>query len=229
MISVLIADDNPVMRTGLVSLLGHEADLRVVGEAASGAEVLAQARRLRPDVVLLDICMPEMDGVTVATQLSAMAHVLMLTYVDDEASVTAALRAGASGYLVHGQFSPEQLVDAVRDLAGGGTVIAGTPASVLVEALRKAPVQQRSTGEFGLTKREAEVMEALAAGKSNRAIAEALYLSEKTVKNHLNRIYGKLDASSRGEAIAIWLGVVPTPRPRTGSSQGHSGGLSGER
>lgn len=210
MISVLIADDNPVIRTGLAALLGQQRDLRVVGGAASGPEALAQARRLRPDVVLLDDCMPGTDGVAVATELSAMARVLMLTYADDEASITASLRAGASGYLVHEQFTPEQLVEAVRDLAGGGTVIAGTAASVLVEALRRAPGPQRSTGDFGLTRREAEVMEALVAGKSNRAIAEALYLSEKTVKNHLNRIYGKLEASNRGEAIAIWLGAAPS-------------------
>jgi DNA-binding NarL/FixJ family response regulator len=214
MIRVLLADDNPVIRQGVAGLLALEDDIEIIGQACTGAEAVTLARAGRPDVTLLDVRMPEMDGVTAAGVLQELTRVLMLTYSDDEQIVTAALRAGACGYLVHGEFTPEQLVDGVRTVAQGGTVIAGTAARVLVQTLRQAPPVQDASELLGLTKREEQIMRRVVQGRRNRAIAEELFLSEKTVKNHLNRIYAKLGAESRGEAIGIWLGVIPHMDPQ---------------
>jgi DNA-binding NarL/FixJ family response regulator len=181
-IRVLIADDNAVIRGGVRALLEAEADdIEVVGEAATGREAIDLAERLQPDVVLLDIRMPVMDGVEAAERLSGRFKVMMLTYSDDEPMVVGAIRAGAHGYLVHGRFDPDELARSVRDLAAGQQV---------------------------LTEREREVMGLITRGHSNRAIADELYISEKTVKNHIRNIYEKLAVGSRAEATARWLGIT---------------------
>jgi DNA-binding NarL/FixJ family response regulator len=207
---VLIADDNTVIRHGLASLLATSDDIEVVGEAANGQQAIEATEELRPDVVLLDVRMPVTDGVTAAATVSRTAKVAMLTYADDEPTVTAAIRAGASGYLVHGRFDADELGQAVRDVAAGNTVLSPAVAPVVFEALRHhTTVTTTKEGDpLGLTEREADVMNHLAQGSSNAAIAAELFMSEKTVQNHIHRIYAKLGVRTRAQAIALWLGVI---------------------
>jgi DNA-binding NarL/FixJ family response regulator len=206
--SVLIVDDNAVLRRGVASLLDAADGIEVVGEAGTGKEAIAMAKEVAPDVVLLDVRMPVMDGIAAAGPLSKIAKVMMLTYSEDEERVSNAIRAGASGYMVHGRFTPEELEQAVIDLAKGGNVISPSVVSVVFDALRDAPRGGVSEGPAALTERESEIMNLLAQGRSNGAIATELFISEKTVKNHINRIYAKLGVTSRAEAIAAHLGVA---------------------
>jgi DNA-binding NarL/FixJ family response regulator len=212
MIRVLIADDNAVIRQGVRALLTSSADdIEVVGEAATGREAIDQAEALRPDVVLLDIRMPVMDGVKAAERLATQCKVMMLTYSDDEPMVAGAIRAGAHGYLVHGRFEPDELTRAVRDLAGGKRIVSPSVAPVIFELIAcgeshdAAPA--RDSGPDALTGREREVMTSISRGRSNRDIATELVISEKTVKNHIRAIYDKLGVGSRAEAMAVWLGI----------------------
>lgn len=230
MIRVLIADDNAVIRQGVRALLEADADdIEVVAEASTGREAIRSAEEVRPDVVLLDIRMPVLDGVEAARALSPRFRVMMLTYSDDEPMVVKAIRAGAAGYLVHGRFEPEELTRAVRELAAGATVLSPAVAPIVFSALRGEGIGTAgtvaATGPEALTEREREVMGLIARGRSNRAIAEALVISEKTVKNHIGHIYEKLEVGSRTEATARWLGLEtgaegPGPAPADGPSQG---------
>lgn len=213
MIHVLVVDDNDVIRSGLLSLLAGLPDVEVIGEASTGREAIEQADRLSPDVVLLDVRMPVMDGVTAAGPLSQRAKVVMLTYSDEPAAVSGALRAGASGYLVHGQFSADDLARAIRDVSAERHAISDAAVPALLDALR-GDMDDRAGSGLGLragghdlTEREAEVMDAIARGRSNTQIAEELFLAVKTVKNTINRIYVKLGVAARGEAIARWIGT----------------------
>jgi DNA-binding NarL/FixJ family response regulator len=209
-IRVLLADDNPVIRHGLAALLQTCEGVVVVGQASNGREAIQLAERLEPDVVLLDVRMPVMDGVEAAGPLSRRARVMMLTYSEEEELVCGAIRAGASGYLVHGRFQPEDLERALHDLVGGGTVLSPSVAGIVFEALRRAPGRiDEEEGPLSLTEREREVMHLLTQGRSNGDIAERLFVTEKTVKNHINHIYAKLGVSSRAEATATWLGITP--------------------
>jgi DNA-binding NarL/FixJ family response regulator len=201
---VLIADDNPVVRSGLVSLL-EAGGIPVVGEAADGERAIALAEALRPDLVLLDVRMPLLDGVAAAERLAVLTRVLMLTYTDVPNVIRTAIGNGAAGYLVHGTFTSAELIDAVRSVAAGGSPLSPAASAALVGAVREARTEARGT-RFGLSAREVEIMDLVAQGHANKAIARKLFLAEKTVKNHLNRIYPKLDVSSRGAAIAVWLG-----------------------
>lgn len=212
MIGVLVVDDNPVVVMGLTAVLESAGDVRVVATAGDGAQALELARRHRPDLALLDVRMPGVDGVRAAGPLSALTRVLMLSYSADPEAILASIRAGAAGYLIHGTFSPEELLRAVRDVAGGRTSpLSDEAALVVVRALQAAagapPPEPRA---FGLSHREAEIMRLVARGRSNREIAAALVLSEKTVKNHVSRVYAKLGVRTRAAAIARWLGTAPS-------------------
>jgi DNA-binding NarL/FixJ family response regulator len=213
MIKVLIADDNAVIRQGVRALLTSAADdIEVVGEAATGREAIEQAELLEPDVVLLDIRMPVMDGVKAAERLTQRFQVMMLTYSDDEPMVAGAIRAGAHGYLVHGRFEPDELTRAVRDLAAGKRIVSPSVAPVIFDLVSRGEVsagggQRPESGRDSLTEREREVMSSISRGRSNRDIAEQLVISEKTVKNHIRAIYDKLGVGSRAEAMAVWLGI----------------------
>ena len=213
MIRVLIADDNAVIRGGVRALLETSGDIEVCGEASTGQEAIHEAERCRPDVVLLDIRMPVMNGVAAAEALSGRFKVMMLTYSDDEPMVVAAIRAGAAGYLVHGRFDPDELERAIRDLADGRLVLSPAVAPVVFGALRRdAPATASVPGEAGhgrhaLSTREVEVMELIARGRGNKAIAQELCITEKTVKNHVRHIYDKLEVANRSEATARWLGI----------------------
>ncbi|GAA3754712.1 DNA-binding NarL/FixJ family response regulator [Spinactinospora alkalitolerans] len=229
-ITVLAVDDNIVVRAGLVTLLETSDDLKVVGEAGDGAQALDEARRLRPDVVLLDVRMPVQDGISTVEELSGLTKVIMLTHTEDAEIIRTALRRGASGYLVHGHFTVDELSRSLHEVVhGNGTPLSPVAATVVLQAMRSTPKRQEHTAdltELGLSEREGEVLSAAARGLPNSAIAAELYLTEKTVKNHINRIFRKLGVSTRSAAIARWNGddaAAPTHSPPT------AGPISGPR
>ncbi|MFR0357954.1 response regulator [Streptomyces sediminimaris] len=284
-LKVVVADDNPVVRAGLTALLSGRSDITVAAEAADGREAYEAALRHRPDVILLDVRMPGVDGISALPYLVRIAPVVMLTYSRESEIVQEALRRGAGGYLVHGEFTADQLVTAVRDITDGRAHFTPTAAGALLAQLRQgqgqdpaggvplpeglgqadataygnsstiAPypptelvsppahldthrysgpgisaenlsqlqpdVGQSSSGwsggrpaapdrsRFQLSAREAEIMDHIASGMNNQQIAATCFISEKTVKNHINRIFAKLHSTSRSEAAAKWLGTAP--------------------
>ncbi|MER6994314.1 response regulator transcription factor [Streptomyces sp. NPDC000410] len=293
---VVVADDNPVVRAGLQVLLSGRDDITVVAEAADGRQAYEAAQQHRPDVVLLDVRMPGVDGISALPHLVRIAPVMMLTYSRESEIVQEALRLGAGGYLVHGEFTADQLVGAVRDIREGRAHFTASAANALLAHMRggaapggpqplpeglgqaftgggagagrtvpaqpdaatahggypqteqsqmantgsqsgsyvsnrlqtqtatshvqsnvsqsvgvrrdPGPHPARSKEEFGLSSREVEVMDLIAAGMTNQQIAATCFISEKTVKNHINRIFAKLHSASRSEAIAVWLGTA---------------------
>ncbi|MBC6461866.1 response regulator [Actinomadura sp. HBU206391] len=212
-IRVVVADDNPVVRSGLVALLEATGEAEVVAEAGDGAYAIELTERLKPDLVLLDVRMPLMDGIAAVEKLSRLTRVLMLTYTDDPEVIRSAVRNGASGYLVYGSFTVDELAAAIRDTAAGsGNPLSPAAVAALMAAV-KEPAQSRvgrtsGKARFGLSAREAEVMDLIAQGRVNRQIAAELFLTEKTVKNHVNRIFAKLAVENRAAAIARWLGTA---------------------
>ena len=214
MIRVLLVDDNAIVRRGIASLLAESAQIEVVGEAGDGREAIARAAELRPDVVCLDVRMPVMDGVAAAGPLSERSKVLMLSYSDEQHLVTGAIRNGAAGYLVHGRFEPDELEGRIVAVARGEMVLSPAVTPAVFDVLRRAPGADNDPQQEGLgalTAREREILNLLARGRSNRDIAEELFITNKTVKNHLSRIYEKIGVHSRAEAIALWLGVGDSP------------------
>ncbi|MFG2788730.1 response regulator [Streptomyces sp. NPDC048419] len=282
-LKVVVADDNPVVRAGLTALLSGRSDITVAAEAADGRQAYEAALQHRPDVVLLDVRMPGVDGISALPYLVHIAPVVMLTYSRESEIVQEALRRGAGGYLVHGEFTADQLVAAIRDIKEGRAHFTPTAAGALLAQLRqgqspaggmplpeglgqadatayenasaRAPylhaeitsppgyfdtyppsapgvpaenlsqlqpdVGQSSSGwssgrpaapdrsRFQLSTREAEIMDHIASGMNNQQIAATCFISEKTVKNHINRIFAKLHSTSRSEAAAKWLGTAP--------------------
>ncbi|MFJ2965299.1 response regulator [Streptomyces collinus] len=279
---VVVADDNPVVRAGLTALLSGRPDIEVVAEAADGRQAYEAAHQHRPDVVLLDVRMPGVDGISALPYLVQIAPVVMLTYSRESEIVQEALRRGAGGYLVHGEFTADQLVDAVRDIKEGRAHFTPTAAGALLAQLRRdrapAPPLPEGLGQspsataygistsgqsymhtqtagrpahlrlpegvappassenlsqvqphvgqsssewtsgrpaapdrarFQLSTREAEIMDLIASGMNNQQIAATCFISEKTVKNHINRIFAKLHSTSRSEAAAKWIGTAP--------------------
>ncbi len=204
-VRVVVADDHPVVRTGVVMMLGADAAIEVVGEASDGAEAIALARALGPDLVVMDLQMPDVDGVeatrTIRSELPGTA-VLILTTYDTDRAIVSAVEAGAAGYLLK-DAPPGDLVRAVRDAASGAQVLPPVIAAKL-HAHREAP----ATPE--LTTREQEVLDALAKGGTNRSIAESLFVSQATVKTHLIHIFQKLQVEDRTSAVAraVELGIV---------------------
>ena len=194
-IRVLIAEDQSVVRRGLVAIVNMEECALVIGEAADGAEAVEMWRRLRPDVVLMDLRMPETDGLDAIRLIRAedpQAAIIILTTYDHDEDVYAGLRAGARAYLLK-DVQPEELFKCIRAVHRGETYLQSKIASKL--ALR---VQEEA-----LTDREVQILGLLAEGKSNKGIAQALFISESTVKTHLKSLFTKLDATSRAEAIAF--------------------------
>jgi DNA-binding NarL/FixJ family response regulator len=201
-VRVALADDNAVVRMGVRSLLGTDPGIEVVGEAANGVEAVALVRRTRPDVLLLDVRMPRQDGVNAALEIAELTTVIMLTYSESPEVISAAVRAGARGYLVHGHFDADELLHAVR-LAHRGL---GTFSALAVKALSNpAPARSVLVRRYGLSEREADIMDLMAQGAANRDIANDLFIAEKTVKNHINRIFAKLQVTNRGHAVSLWL------------------------
>jgi DNA-binding NarL/FixJ family response regulator len=211
MTRVLVVDDHPVVRGGLVAWLAAQPDLDVVGEAADGLEALAQVAATAPDVVLMDLRMPRMDGVTAIEKLAAShpgVRVLVLTTYDTDADIVRAVAAGATGYLLKDAPLP-QLADAVRAAARGETVLAPPVAARLVSRMR-APVVEEPTA------RELEVLAGVARGLTNAEIGRALFIGEATVKTHLLRVFAKLGVDDRTRAVmvAVERGLLPGPDSR---------------
>lgn len=206
-VTVAVVDDNSLIRMGLRSLLDADPRIHVVGEAGDGEAAVRLVRAALPDVVLLDVRMPRRDGVSALAEIRAHSKVLMLTYSEAPDVIRAALEGGADGYLVHGRFRPEDLVGSVLRIADGVSVISGPAMDALRNALT-APVAPAETPrpDVGLSQREAEIMDLIAKGMTNGEIARSCFLSEKTVKNHVNHIFAKLDVRSRAEAVSLWLG-----------------------
>ncbi|HSK90061.1 MAG TPA: response regulator transcription factor [Euzebyales bacterium] len=195
--SVLIVDDHPVVRDGLRGIFADEPEFTVVGEAGDGHDAVIQAQALRPDVVLMDLRMPRMDGVTAIArivELGVPSRVLVLTTYDTESHVLPAIEAGATGYLLKDAPSDE-LLRAVRAAARGETVLAPSVAAHLIGRVRR-PVEEP------LSARELEVLRLVARGSTNRQVAATLFISEATVKTHLLHIYDKLAVNDRAAAVA---------------------------
>ena len=201
MIRIAIADDHPVVREGLVAMLETEPDFEVVGTAATGAEAAALVARVDPDVMLLDLELPELDGVGVLRRLAAegaRVRVIVFTVFDTDERIIAAVEAGAPGYLLKGAPRGE-LFAAVRTVAAGGSLLAPVASSAVLRRVRgEAP-----TGGPSLTPREREVLQALARGLGNKQIAARLGVSERTVKFHVSSLFEKLGAGNRTEAVTI--------------------------
>jgi len=201
-IRVLVADDHPIFRDGLAMLLASVDGIEVVGTAADGAEAVASAVRLQPDVVVMDVQMPRLNGVEATRRLAADAPsigILVLTMSEDDGTVFATIRAGARGYLVKGA-EQEEIVRAITTVASGGAVFGATLALRIAEFFAAGP--PAPTDAFPqLTAREREILDLLAAGRSNQQIAGALYLSPKTVRNNVSNVFAKLQVADRAEAI----------------------------
>ncbi len=192
MIRLLIADDHPVVRDGLSGIFGGADDFEVVGLAADGQEAVELARRLKPDVVLMDLRMPRMDGVSAIRQLAGQ-RVLVLTTFDADTDVLPAIQAGATGYLLK-DAPRSELYRAVRAAARGEAVLSPPVATRVLRAAR--------SDEPSLSAREIEILELVARGTTNREAAERLFISEATVKTHLIHIYAKLGVPDRASAVA---------------------------
>lgn len=204
-IRILIADDHPVVREGLTALLNRQPEITVVAEASHGREAVELFRVHRPDIALIDLRMPELDGVgTIAAILAEerTARLIVLTTYDGDEDISRALRTGAKAYLLK-DVPRQELIACVRAVYDGGTYLPSALTTKLVDHLQGA----------ALTKRELEVLQLLGIGKSNNEIAIALAITEGTVKLHVNNIFGKLDARNRTEAVAIALrrGLLHAP------------------
>ncbi|MYX12020.1 response regulator [Streptomyces sp. SID8374] len=206
-IRVFLLDDHEVVRRGLHDLLGAEPGLEVVGEASTAAQALARGPALRPDVAVLDVRLPDGDGITVCRELhSRMPGLacLMLTSFDDEDALLDAIMAGAAGYVLK-QINGSDLVSAVRTVATGQSMLDPATTARLMRTLRApepaGPVEDERLSV--LSERERSVLDLIGEGLTNRQIAERLYLSEKTVKNHISRLLGKLGVERRVQAAVI--------------------------
>ncbi len=205
-IRILIADDHPVFRYGLRALLGAEPDMDLADEASSGEEVIVKAASLQPDVILMDLNMPGVNGIEATRRILATSPhiaILVLTMFDDDDSVFAAMRAGARGYVLKGA-DPAETLQAIRTVAGGGAVFSPAVARRLIDyfAASRADRVRATVHTFpDLTEREHEVLALIARGYTNAAIAEYLVLSPKTVRNHVSNIFSKLQVADRAQAI----------------------------
>lgn len=207
-VRVLVVDDHPVVRAGLVMVLGIDADIEVVGEAGDGREAIDRVAELAPDVVLTDLQMPEVDGVGVAQQLASTEdgpRVLILTTYDTDRSIVAAVEAGAAGYLLK-DTPADEIIAAVKSVAAGHSVLPGPIAEKLAAKLSEPALPE-------LTDREVEVLACVARGSSNAATAKELFISVATVKTHLIHVFQKLQVDDRTGAVtkAIQLGIIEPP------------------
>lgn len=208
-VRLLIVDDHPVVRAGMVAMLSEEAGLEIVGEAANGAEALGLIPRLRPDVVLMDLRMPVMDGAEATARIIGQPdapQVLVLTTYDTDADIIRAVEAGARGYLLK-DAPPRQIAEAILRAAKGETVLAPTVAAKLADRIRAGHEEPE------LTARETEVLALVAQGQTNAEVGRSLFIGEATVKTHLLRAFAKLGVNDRTAAVtaAYRRGLLPHP------------------
>lgn len=217
-ISIVLVDDHKLFREGIKRILEMEEGFKVVGEGADGEEAVTLARELRPDIMLMDINMPNINGVSATENVvenSPETKVIILSIHDDEGYVYRTLRSGASGYLLK-EMEAKDLIEAVRVVAAGGAYIHPKVTGKLIDEFRRLSEQEEEVGHAAaaesvadsriiesLTRREREVLQLMAEGKSNRLIGEYLFISEKTVKNHVSSILQKLDVQDRTQAVVI--------------------------
>jgi DNA-binding NarL/FixJ family response regulator len=219
LVTILIVDDHTLFRTGVRKMLEAEADMRVVGEAATGREALEQARELMPDVILMDIKMPDLsagaaqalDGIEATRVLHReMPHmgIVFCTMFEDDEFIFSGLQAGGKGYILK-DADPDSMLRAIRAVAHGESLLGPTIAEKLVRQFSALPGKEKALFD-DLTPRELEVLQLIAEGQCNKEIAEALVISEKTVKNHINNIFSKLHIYDRSQAMlyAIRKGLV---------------------
>jgi len=210
MIRVMVVDDQELVRAGFTAILEGEPDIQVVAQAADGAAVLALARQVRPDVVLMDIRMPEVDGIQATHDITAAddlrdVKIIMLTTFETDELIVDALRAGASGYLGKG-VEPEILLDAIRSVAAGDSLLSPTATRALIARVLAQPniaLASAPSALAGLTPREREILTLVASGLSNDDIAERLVISPATAKTHINRTMMKLNARDRAQLVVI--------------------------
>lgn len=200
-IHVVIADDHIFYREGLRSLLAPAQDIEIIGEAANGDEAVQAAETLKPDVMLMDIKMPQMNGIEATRSISSVdpaIAILMLTMLDDDASVFAAMRAGARGYLLK-DAGVAEVCSAIRSVSSGGVILGPGIATRMMQFFERTPM---AVDEFGeLTSRELEVLTLVSRGHTNESIAGQLSISLKTVRNHVSNILAKLQVSNRSQAV----------------------------
>jgi DNA-binding NarL/FixJ family response regulator len=226
--TVLIVDDDDLMRAGLGELLTVDSSIEIIGEAATGRQAVEAARRLRPDVVLMDVRMPDLDGIEATRQLSAAASeskVLILTTFEEDDYVFGALRAGASGFLLK-RTRPEDLIAAVHTIASGDSLLSPSVTRRVIDRMAQQPTPNLADTKSisTLTPREHDVLAAIARGLSNREIAAAFVVEESTVRTHVKRILMKLNLRDRVQAVIF---AYEQGLTRPGSSVGSSWGASG--
>jgi DNA-binding NarL/FixJ family response regulator len=211
-VTVLLADDQTLFREGIKDLLEDERGIKIVGEAADGEEAVRQAKRLNPDVILMDIKLPKMDGISATRQIRKScpeANVLMLSSFEDEAHIMEALQAGANGYLSK-MLPAVELVNAIKTFSHEGMMIPQQMMQKLLTGLRQSDISAPHSNSIKLTKSEIKILDALGKGKSNKDVASEFNCSIKTIKNHLNNIFQKLGVDNRTEAVVkgIEKGII---------------------
>ena len=214
-LSVLIVDDHEIVRKGLVMLISRQEDMRVVGEAGTAAEAVQQARDLTPDVVVLDVRLPDESGIEACRDMRAEnsdIKVLMLTSYSDEEAVMGSIMAGASGYLLK-EIRSQEIVEAIRRVGAGQSLLDPSVTAAVLERVRRG---KEDDPWSDLTSQEQRILELIAEGKTNKEISEVVNLSDKTVKNYVSNILGKLEVSRRSQAAAF----VAERRARSGFREG---------
>ena len=225
MTRVLIADDDDLMRAGLVELLSGEPEIEIVGEASTGREAVERTRRLDPDVVLMDVRMPDLDGIEATRELmraAPSARVLILTTFEQDDYVFGALRAGASGFLLK-RTRPEELIAAVHTIARGDSLLSPSVTRRVIDRMAQQPMPELADDSKldALTRREREVLELVARGLSNREIATELVVEESTVRTHVKRIQTKLELRDRVQIVLFAYETgVNRPAPAIGRRRG---------
>jgi two-component system response regulator DegU len=205
-IRIVIADDHALFREGLRRVMEFEEDIKIVGEAKDGAETFELARRVKPDVILMDISLPGPNGIRITRQIKKRyrkVYVIMLSMYEDTAHITDSFQAGASGYVIKTSPSGE-LIQTIRSVFREGVSIPPLIEHKLLKGIRK-PDFLSGTENVHLTKKEIKILKLVASGKTNKEIAKKLFVSEKTVKNHLNHVYRKLGVKNRAQAVVEGL------------------------